>query len=78
MREPGEAGRYYLGMTTNKSTPRLLLKAPRSKSALIGSATSARREKALLRRSRERLQDEPRADESSARSSVAARRLPSA
>ncbi|HWA25072.1 MAG TPA: hypothetical protein VG734_05305 [Lacunisphaera sp.] len=46
-------------------------------SSLAGSASSTRRELAVLRRGRERLEEEPRVDETSARTGVAPRRISS-
>lgn len=60
-------------MTTYRSVSR-----PLSKTSLTGSSSSAKREKAVLRRARERLEEQPRADETSARTAVAARRRSSA
>jgi hypothetical protein len=61
-------------MRTTRAISRPTLK---SKTALTRSIASPRREAAVLRRARERLEEEPRADETSARSSVAARRTSS-
>jgi hypothetical protein len=61
-----------------RSISRPTSKTPRSKTSLSRSIVSPRREAAVLRRNRERLEEEPRVGETSARTSVAARRLPSA
>jgi hypothetical protein len=60
-------------MTTSRTLAR-----PASKSPLTGSASSAKREKTVLRRARERLEEEPRVGETTARTSIAARRTRSA
>jgi hypothetical protein len=65
-------------MRTSRSISRSTSKTPRSKTALARSISSPRREAAVLRRGRERIEDEARVDESSARTSVAARRISSA
>jgi hypothetical protein len=73
-KEPGVFAGIYEDMTTK----RIIISRPRSKSgatSLVGSSTSARREVAVLRRARERLENQPRVDETSARTGVAPRRM---
>lgn len=62
-------------MTTLKTRSRpVLKKSPRAKTPLVGPATTAERELSVLRRGRERLDEQLRPDETSARTSIAARR----
>ena len=72
MREPQPTERHYLFMPTPKTSLRPAAKKIGAKSSLVG--TSAKREASVLRRGLERLEAQPRPDESSARTSVAARR----
>lgn len=65
-------------MPIRRSISRPTSKTPRSKTALARSLGSPRREAAVLRRNRERLEDDARVDQTSARTSVAARRISSA
>jgi len=64
-------------MKTNRTSSRPAPKSGPGTSPLVTSAAAAQRDKAVLRRGRERLEDERTVDETSARSSVVARRMPS-
>jgi hypothetical protein len=61
-------------MPTLKTTPTRSLPLSKKKSPLVGSATSAARETALLRRSRERTRIQAKSVENSARTTVVGRR----
>lgn len=62
-------------MTTLKTTARpVRKKSALVKTPLVGPATSVKRELEVLRRGRERLQDQARPSETSARTTVVARR----
>jgi len=67
-------GFLFLIMPSPKTSLRPRTRKSTGKSALVGSRTTAKREASVLRRGRERLAAQPRPDETSARTTVAARR----